>query len=235
MSIPATIVYFVGYENLRDLIFNKVISDHASMQTVVPLTAGIAARTMTASLVSPIELVRTRMQSSHTTNLPRVLSDLWGLVRIHGVKELYRGLSPTLWRDVPFSGLYWVGVETLKRRWLQDEYRHLAARVFNLHGHVYDVGVAFAAGATSGMIAAVLTTPFDVAKTHMQIDMERVSRASHTASPPTVPGMLSVMRRILVLEGFKGLWRGVVPRVAKVSPACAIMIGSYEAGKQLFK
>jgi solute carrier family 25 protein 39/40 len=35
-------------------------------------------------------------------------------------------------------------------------------------------------------------------------------------------------------EGMRGLVKGIVPRTAKVAPACALMIASYEFFKQLF-
>ncbi|KAF9914157.1 hypothetical protein BX616_008852 [Lobosporangium transversale] len=82
--------------------------------------------------------------------------------------------------------------------------------------------VAFTSGAISGMVAATLTTPFDVAKTRRQVD---ISQPVHTKT-------LSLMKAILREEGFNGLWRGLTARVAKVAPSCAIMISSYEIGKK---
>jgi solute carrier family 25 protein 39/40 len=35
-------------------------------------------------------------------------------------------------------------------------------------------------------------------------------------------------------HGYGGLYAGLVPRVAKIAPACAIMIGSYEVCKEYF-
>ena len=40
---------------------------------------------------------------------------------------------------------------------------------------------------------------------------------------------------IWTAEGYKGLTRGMTARMAKVAPACAIMISSYEFGKSYFE
>jgi solute carrier family 25 protein 39/40 len=43
-----------------------------------------------------------------------------------------------------------------------------------------------------------------------------------------------MFNQIYRAEGWKGLTRGIIPRVIKVAPACAIMISSYEIGKMYF-
>ena len=78
---------------------------------------------------------------------------------------------------------------------------------------------SFASGAVSGMIAALITTPFDVAKTQSQVN-------------PTNDNMIMSMRKIVLEEGVEGLFRGVIPRIAKTAPACAIMISVYEVGNR---
>ena len=45
---------------------------------------------------------------------------------------------------------------------------------------------------------------------------------------------MAIMRSIVAKEGLQGLFTGLIPRLAKVAPACAIMISSYEAGKRYF-
>lgn len=67
-------------------------------------------------------------------------------------------------------------------------------------------------------IAAVATMPFDVAKTMQQVDLAGM------AGPKL--GMVTVMRRVVVEEGWRGLFKGLSPRIAKVAPACAVMISS---------
>jgi len=42
------------------------------------------------------------------------------------------------------------------------------------------------------------------------------------------------MSRIVAQDGWKGLYVGIVPRVIKIAPSTAIMLTSYEVGKQIF-
>ncbi|KAG0303426.1 hypothetical protein BGZ98_006665 [Dissophora globulifera] len=243
MSIPATVIYFVGYDYLKVLLSDKaralspenhsgifggvsnttVAFAYEYMDTLTPLLAGGFARTVAATVISPLELFRTRMQSVHTatkgnSGLFRGVSQgIVAMVRAEGVLSLWRGLGPTLWRDVPFSAIYWMGYENIKKQTIAwDLSRHPQKPVLN------EFEIAFTSGALSGMIAATLTTPFDVAKTRRQVDLNQ----------PVHTQMSKLMQAIVQEEGYRGLWRGLTARVAKVAPSCAIMISSYEIGKK---
>lgn len=45
---------------------------------------------------------------------------------------------------------------------------------------------------------------------------------------------LDVIRDIRASSGLRGLFTGLVPRLVKVAPACAIMIATFEHSKQVF-
>lgn len=55
------------------------------------------------TVISPIELVRTKMQSEQLT-YKQVRHAISGTIQHGGVLSLWKGLGPTLLRDVPFSG-----------------------------------------------------------------------------------------------------------------------------------
>jgi solute carrier family 25 protein 39/40 len=42
---------------------------------------------------------------------------------------------------------------------------------------------------------------------------------------------LDTFHSIIKQEGVAGLYRGLAPRLLKVAPACAVMIGCYDVGK----
>ncbi|KAL1836889.1 hypothetical protein VTJ49DRAFT_4531 [Mycothermus thermophilus] len=117
MAIPANIIYFTGYEWLR---FNRASPiARAVPEDYAALIAGSAARVLAATAVSPIELFRTRLQAlrgDHGNHLVATFRGVRDMVAAHGYRSLWRGLTLTLWRDVPFSGMYWWGYETIRDR-----------------------------------------------------------------------------------------------------------------------
>ncbi|KAG8856352.1 hypothetical protein FRB96_006503 [Tulasnella sp. 330] len=210
IAVPASTLYMVTYDNLR-----RSMPFHESYALLTPLFAGVLARTMVSSISSPLELLRTRLQATPSDpNTPHTLKSVLGGIRVmakrDGVRSLWRGLGPTLWRDVPFSGLYWAGYETIKGR----------LRKKGFEGS----GAAFMSGAVSGTTAAMITLPFDVLKTRKQALQEAVSYVQSSRSTATFP----LLREIVRTEGPKALFAGLTPRIAKIAPACGIMIACYE-------
>jgi solute carrier family 25, member 39/40 len=207
MAVPANVIYFVGYDTLRNSIPSTV------PQTIAPLLAGTFARTFAVVAISPIELFRTRLQAYHPTEnrstFRSVLNGVSSLVREQGFRSLWRGLELTLWRDVPFSGIYWTGYEYLRRKLREYE-------VFRRGGEAGFFEEAFTAGWLSGTFAAFVTQPFDVSKTRRQV-------YTNVEASGQVLSTMRLMRMIWREEGVRGLWKGVVPRMLKVAPACAIM------------
>jgi solute carrier family 25 protein 39/40 len=129
-------------------------------------------------------------------------------------------------RDVPFSGLYWLLFEEIKKA-LKD----IAPAPTPTALVSQDVKLAFVSGAAAGGLAAFVTTPFDVLKTRQQVE------AACTVSKPECksPGVLNLVSDILRTEGPQRLFAGSVPRTLRVAPACAIMIGSYELTKHILR
>jgi len=206
IGVPSATCYMLTYDHLLNVALPPLLPS-----AIVPLCSGMLARTAVSSVMSPLELVRTNLQSTplspdnpHT--LRSVLSTVRGLTHAHGLPYLWRGLGPTLMRDVPFSGLYWAGYETSKRAFARE----------GLSGPQ----IAFASGAISGTTAALLTSPWDVMKTRRQA----VSMQGASTTNATFPLMLHIIRT----EGLPALYAGILPRVVKIAPACGIMIACFE-------
>lgn len=249
MTIPANIIYFTGYDWLR---YNPVSPLSRLSSDNAPLVAGSTARILAATAVGPIELFRTRMQAAHgtstTNHLVETFQGVRDMVATHGYVSLWRGLTLTLWRDVPFSALYWWGYETIRSR-LTDMREDSQGRPFNRaeslqsarrrcqsqENHMETFVDSFTAGALSGTLASIVTTPFDVGKTRTQVFRDGPSGLAGKAHAAEEKNMMRLLWHIFKTEGAPGLWKGWIPRVLKVAPACAIMISSYEVGKRVFR
>lgn len=240
MTIPANIIYFTGYDWLR---YNPKSPFSKLSDAYAPLTGGSMARIMAATAVSPIELVRTRMQAAHgsstTNHMVETFNGIKEMVGIHGYTSLWRGLTMTLWRDVPFSGLYWLGYETIRSK--ITDYRDTTSGMTiqarkearrksqSEENHTETFVDSFTSGALSGAIASIITTPFDVGKTRQQVHRPGSDTAKAGGN------MVTLLLDIFQKEGLPGLWKGWIPRTLKVAPSCAIMISTYEVGKRAFR
>lgn len=231
MAVPSNIIYFTGYEYIKD-------HSPIALHPLNPLLCGAAARAVSATMVSPVELIKTRLQAipsdphSNTHALKHLLRDLLILVKQDGVKALFKGLQITLWRDVPFSGIYWLCYEVFKANLLAG------LGVSHIHTHGIDPSEdwkifvsSFISGCGAGLVAALFTNPFDVGKTRLQITSND-NKGRTTARPHRT--MFGYLASIYKNEGIGALYAGFGPRAMKVAPSCAIMISSYEIGKKIF-
>lgn len=215
IAVPSQSAYMVTYDHLLNKTFPAILPTSSFM---TPLLSGIAARTIISSIASPLELLRTTLQSTpinpstpHT--YASVIASARTLVQTRGLSSLWRGLTPTLWRDVPFSGVYWASYEMWKSTFREK---------YNRTGTPYE----FLSGAVSGITAAGLTHPFDVAKTRRQALL---------LSQDGVPTQtMRFLARIVQQEGVGALYAGIAPRLVKIAPACGIMIASYETVGRYF-
>lgn len=121
-ALPSTIIYFVAYEQFKTRFLEFHYSYLAEVKGsprgrdipfLIPLIAGVTARVCAVTVVSPVELIRTKMQSEKMT-YAQISSAIRTVVQSQGILGLWRGLPPTILRDVPFSGIYWSCYESIK-------------------------------------------------------------------------------------------------------------------------
>lgn len=263
MAMPNTVLYFSAYDEMVWRLRNSSHGTDPRLTWMVPLVSGATARVVASTATAPFEFLRTRQASMVGTNQKSegMMSDFKSIIRKEGFEALYNGLRSTLWRDVPFSAIYWVCLERLREAWRHNSDNKIPSPAMQAMQ-------AFINGAISGVIAAAFTTPFDVVKTRQQ--QVRISQTQQVESPvaartatgvslcthdggvvyeppsPTTAksaprgvvlpkGTFAQLRQIAEAEGLQALWKGNQARMLKVAPACAIMISSYELGKRLLE
>ncbi|NXM70353.1 S2540 protein, partial [Serilophus lunatus] len=190
MALPNTIIYFTCYDQLCEALKCRLGKDDEH----IPFLAGALSRISSVTVVSPLELIRTRMQYRKLSYKQLCLC-VSTEVAADGWFSLWGGWSSTVLRDVPFSALYWYNYE---------RFRKMICKEVGAYEPTFFI--AFTSGAASGSIAAAITQPPDVVKTHRQTQLwER-----ETLKIPQRDSTLTraVVKKIVARNGVTVLYSG---------------------------
>lgn len=155
------------------------------------VVAGGVAGGVAGVLTSPLELLKTRLQSDkslihqkmYRTNLLKfTLQSMKDIVRTEGVKSLWKGATPTILGSIPSRAIFF-GVYSTSQELFRDFPETTNCLVSSFLG---------------GMVATTLTSPIWMVKTRMQLNEQK-----GTISP------FVVCRDILRQEGVKYFWKGI--------------------------
>ena len=206
-------LHFFFLESLKPFFEKK---DRHGETTLGPwgaiLTGGLS-RAMAAVVSCPITVVKTRMEYAHIPGrtslaVPKYNNTFHALQTIfktEGMKGLYRGLTPTILSNAPFSAFYYLFYTRLQTR-LQEQ--DLSPMVVN-----------FASSTVAAIGATLLTQPADVVRTRMQLNL--VNSQVGTTS-------LQVLKGIMNSQGMYGLLVGAAPRMLKRTLQTALVWTLYE-------
>mmetsp|Transcript_11864 Transcript_11864/g.25761 ORF Transcript_11864/g.25761 Transcript_11864/m.25761 type:complete len:351 (+) Transcript_11864:45-1097(+) len=210
-SIPTHAIVFSVFHYTKQIVEQQQLSQR---RLLTEFTCAALGEIASLSTYVPSEVIAKRMQVSSVTNpgqRPPYLSSFHALgviSRTEGIRGLYTGLYSTAARDIPFTALQLTIFEQLKRLFGISDSSHRGAS----SGGMWING---ALGGVAGGLAAAVTTPFDVAKTQLQTTNK-------------YRGVWHCLSHTMRYHGFRGLFRGVAPRVLWVAPASAITLSVYE-------
>jgi solute carrier family 25 S-adenosylmethionine transporter 26 len=151
------------------------------------------------------------------------------VLRTQGWRGLYQGFGITTMREIPFTSLQFPLYEFLKRQ--------LSIRVARKQLYAHEAAMC---GCIAGGVAAALTTPLDVLKTRVMLDLRvrylflcslpapEPDFIAQNTSQNATPALLEWARMIYAEEGLKTLFAGVVPRTLWISAGGAVFLGVYE-------
>lgn len=125
-----------------------------------------------------------------------------------GTKGLFKGLVPTMAREIPGNAIMFGVYEAIKQRIAGGTDTSGLGR-----------GSLIVAGGLAGASFWFLVYPTDVVKSVIQVDDYK---------NPKFSGSLDAFRKIQATEGFKGLYKGFGPAMARSIPANATVFLAYE-------
>jgi len=180
--------------------------------------AGSCGGMSTSFLVTPLELIKCRLQVDRVETGRRAgarykgpLDCLLQSVRAEGLRVLYRGHTATFAREAVGTGswftTYEFGLRTLAPGTPRDQLPPYTVLL---------------AGAVSGMALNGIPYPFDTAKSVLQTLQGAPGAAAGGGGLAGAPQTLrQAMRLIVETQGVAGLYRGLTPALLRAMPANA--------------
>ncbi|KAK2758226.1 hypothetical protein FQN54_004070 [Arachnomyces sp. PD_36] len=189
------------------------------------LIAGAAGGMATAFLTSPLDVLRTRLQSdfyhsqlknsypppgsqqqqairlslyrSSLTHFRETFDILFSIHRVEGWRSLFKGLGPSLTGIVPATAIKFYTYGNCKR--LYPELLACDKDSALVHG---------LSAASAGVVTGTATNPIWLVKTRLQLDKQRVM-SDGSMGARQYKNSFDCVQQVLRKEGIRGLYRGL--------------------------
>jgi len=184
------------------------------------LLAGGLSSCLAQTLAVPIDIVTQQQQVQKSVGKDN-LSALQIIAKVYGnegLRGFYKGYFAALMQYVPHSAILWGSYAFFKKL----SYNLLSFDFFGRDRIV--VGIA---GALAGLSSALLTMPFDVIRTRMQVTVDPV-----TSKPYNFKSTVNILYKT---EGWRGFYIGLSPRLMTLIPTTFLLMLAFETAKNLSK
>lgn len=182
--------------------------------------AGVGTGALQTLILSPVELVKIRLQLEAAGHKRRRPGDHRGpvdmardILRREGLRGLYRGLAVTALRDAPAHGVYFWTYERARER-LHPGCRRRGGE---------SLATMLVAGGLAGVASWVCCYPLDVVKSRLQAQGQGPG-----GGPARYRGVVDCVRRSVREEGLPVLWRGLGTAVARAFVVNGAIFSAYE-------
>ncbi|KAK4536642.1 hypothetical protein CDCA_CDCA09G2667 [Cyanidium caldarium] len=210
VQAPAVATYLSVYEKSKEALGRQALIGNGAVNHGA---SGLLAEAASAVFWTPMEVVKQRAQVAATQVSIRELAVQ--VRQAEGLAAFYRGYWITLGVFGPYAMLYFMCYERCKTAWMGA----LGVPVVEQ----LPVWSVLLSAASSGAMAAGLTTPLDVVKTRLQ-----TSVASAGTSRPSATRLAVELWRA---HGLQALFRGWSARVIWIAPNTAITMTAFEVLK----
>ncbi|XP_058534638.1 mitochondrial glycine transporter isoform X2 [Ochotona princeps] len=199
--VPGMGIYFGTFYSLKQYFLRG--HPPTALESVL---LGVGSRSIAGVCMSPITVIKTRYESGRY-GYESMFTALQSIYRSEGHRGLFSGLTATLLRDAPFSGIYLM---------FYNQTKSLVPQGMDQLDAAITPVVNFGCGIIAGILASLVTQPADVIKTHMQL------------SPMKFQWIGQAVTLIFKDYGLRGFFQGGVPRALRRTLMAAMAWTVYE-------
>lgn len=189
---------FAGYEYWKKTLVELSGGYEAAVphRTAIYLTGAAIAEFFADILLTPLEATRIRLVSDRTY-ATGLVTGFTKMAREGGVKELYAGFVPILFKQIPYA----IGQFTVNEWAHELVYKQMTPETRAGLSTLQETGVTLGCGVTAGVAAAVLSQPADTL-------LSKINQGKGGAG-----GTLSRLATLARETGPVGLFAGLGPRI----------------------
>ncbi|XP_067951541.1 solute carrier family 25 member 36-A-like [Watersipora subatra] len=209
---PSRAIYFCAYAKSKEIYSHSTyITSYGN--SMVHLLSAATGGFICCSLTNPIWFLKTRLQLDSKKGISKltVLRCIREVYKENGIKGFYRGITAS-YLGISETVLNFVIYEKLKEKIL------VHGRTVDMENDrtAVDFGQFMLAGAMSKTIACITFYPHEVARTRL-----REAGSVYT-------GLFQTLSKVVIDEGFPGLYKGLSAQLLRAIPNTAIMLCTYE-------
>ncbi|CUM51459.1 uncharacterized protein AC631_04966 [Debaryomyces fabryi] len=225
---PESAMKFGSFEATKRFLSRiEGVQDTSQLSKVSTYLAGGIGGVCGQFTVYPIDTLKFRLQCSDLESSVRGNALLFqtakDLFKEGGIRIFYRGIFVGVSGIFPYAALD-LGTFTTIKNWLvirESKKKGIKEEDVKLPNYM-----VLSLGALSGTFGATMVYPINLLRTRLQAQ-------GTYAHPYTYDGFNDVLRKTIAREGYPGLFKGLVPNLAKVAPAVSISYFMYENLKYL--
>ncbi|ERN17887.1 solute carrier family 25 member 44 [Amborella trichopoda] len=226
-AIPTRIIFLTSLETTKVAAFKMIEPFKLSEPMQAAIANGVAG--MTSSLLSqavfvPLDVVSQKLMvqgyAGHT-KYNGGLDVARKILKSNGFRGLYKGFGLSVMTYSPSSAMWWASYGSSQRYiWRLLGYGNDHEKLVPSQSTI--ILVQATGGIVAGAVASCATTPLDTIKTRLQV-------MGHEKRETTK----QIVKRLIVEDGWKGLYRGLGPRFVSMSAWGTSMILAYEYLKRI--
>ncbi|KAJ7349192.1 mitochondrial carrier domain-containing protein [Mycena albidolilacea] len=251
-GLPAPIVaamaenasLFLSYRELQDVI-KRINHQHIQEASTMPqiALAAAGAGAITSFLLTPIELVKCKMQvqmlvapSSQPQKLPGPLAVFMSVIRNTGVRGLWLGHTGTFIRETGGTAAWFSTKEFVASLLVARRHTKLkdGAGLTSASAKELRPWESALSGACAGAAFNFALFPADTVKSAMQTEEELRPVAKSLGKAAPRPSFFATFKAMYRAQGIKGLYAGCGITVARSGPSSAIIFLIYDGLSKRF-
>ena len=204
---PETATKFIAFDECKKLIAKDV----GNTTTFEKFFAGGIAGSIAQFTVYPLETLKTRLSVSPPGTYSSIFNCFMSVLKQEGPLRFYKGAGASIIGIIPYAGV------DLSVNSIFKEQATLYYSKLNSEPPVYS---CLLGGMVSSSCAMIITYPLNLVRTRLQTS-GLPGRAVYSSA-------FQVIQETLKVDGFKGLYRGILPNMLKVLPSTSISYAVYD-------